>query len=423
MNRSSTLAMVALVGMLAVPTAAAAAADLSVGIEQSPETGEAVVTVTENDTAVENATVTVTAESAYAGNGTYETGANGTVVLPEPDAAASVTVTAGADNGTTSRTVELVPRAAGFGVTANQSGDGPTTVTVTQYDDPVANASVEVDTDTDSEVVGNDTTDANGTVTLPQPDTDVNATIEAAAGNRSATTTVALDGTDLEVSVDQRDDGVVAAVTDGGVPVENATVEVASDGDYSGTGTYATDAGSEVALPLPAGNVTVEATATADDETAAATVDLKADLAGGDRPFGLVVSQFVSALQNATVEGPPGGIVAEFVTNNNPGNADDAPGQSGDAPENDDDGSAAADGAPGNSGDDEDDDDDTESDHGDRNEGDDADDESGAEGREDEVDENAEEDDTDADDTTESEDDGDDGDDAPGNSGNAPGRN
>ena len=56
------------------------------------------------------------------------------------------------------------------------------------------------------------------------------------------------------------------------------------------------------------------------------------DIAGGEQPFGLVVSQFVSAFQNATVEGPPGGIISEFVTNNNPGNADDAPENSGNAP-------------------------------------------------------------------------------------------
>lgn len=437
MNRSTLAiaAMAALVGLLAVPATTTAAADLSVGVEQAPETGEAVVTVTRDDTVVENATMTVTAESAYAGNGTYGTDANGTVVLPEPDGAASVTVNASVDDGTTSRTVGLVPRAAAFDVTANQSADGSTTVAVTQYDDPVTNASVDVDTDADGRIARNYTTDANDTVRLARPDGEGTATVEATAGNRSATTTVIPDGTDLDVGVDQRDDGVVVAVTDGGVPVENATVEVASDGDYSGTGPYATGTDGEVALPLPTETVTVEVTATADDQTATATADLTVDLAGGAQPFGLVVSRFVSALQNATAEGPPGGIISEFATNNNPGSADEAPGQSGDAPGNSGDGGDDDPGerngeAPERAGPESDagDDDGDENEESEDDESDDGTEtpESDAAGREDDADGGGgEETDSDADDASESDADGDTGgdDEAPGNSGNAPGRN
>ena len=356
MNRSRTLTIatvLTLVGMLVAPMGATAATDLSVGVDQRPDTGEAVVTVVDNGTAVENATVTVTAMSAYAGNGTYETDTNGSLVLPEPNETVSVTVNASSDNSTASQQVELVPRTSSLDVSATQSDGGSTTVTVTQYDEPVENASVEVDAS--DGVAGNYTTDANGTVTLAQPEDDVNATIAAVSGNLSAETTVALSGAALDVTADQRDTGVVVTVTDGGTAVENATVEVESDGNYAGAGTYATGADGQVTLPLPTENVTVDVTATADNETATTTADLTVDIAT-ETPFGLVVSNFVSALQSATVEGPPGQVISEFVTGNNPGNAGEAPGQSGAVPGNGNAGdapgqSAAADEAPGQSGD------------------------------------------------------------------------
>ncbi|WP_049929057.1 collagen-like protein [Halopiger goleimassiliensis] len=63
-----------------------------------------------------------------------------------------------------------------------------------------------------------------------------------------------------EISLAVSDDGVVSVTADG-TPVENATVEVVSDEEYAGTGTYATDADGEVALPAP--DETVEVTVTA----------------------------------------------------------------------------------------------------------------------------------------------------------------
>ena len=102
-------------------TAAAAAGNtagndsLDVSVDQTDE--EPTVTVTDNDTAVENATVTVenaTVTVAVLDNGTYEgadetysTDANGTVVLPEPEANVSVEVTATAGNATGSTTADL----------------------------------------------------------------------------------------------------------------------------------------------------------------------------------------------------------------------------------------------------------------------------------------------------------------------------
>ena len=426
MNHSRTLtvaAVVALVGMLAFPMAATAAADLSVGVEQDPDTGEATVTVADNETAVENATVTVTSESGYAGNGTYETDANGSVALPEPNETVSVTVNASSDNVTASQQVELVPREDSLAVSANQSEDGSTTVTVTQYDEPAENASVEVDAD--SGIAGNYTTGENGTVTLDQPEDDVNGAIVATDGNLTAETGIELSGAELAVTAEQRDDGVFVTVTDGDEAVENATVEVESDGDYSGTGTYATDADGEVALALPTENVTIDVTATDSNETTRTSADLTVDI-DSEEPFGLTVSNFVSALQNATVDGPPGQVISEFVTGNNPGSAGDVPGQSGEAPGQSDEAAGESGDAPGQSGD-------APGQSGDApgQSGDDADDENETADDDTEVSESDEqgaagEEDDDADSDDEGDDDSEDDDsedDAPGNSGNAPGQN
>ena len=440
MNHSRTLtiaAVVALVGMLAFPMAATAAADLSVGVEQDPDTGEATVTVADNETAVENATVTVTSESGYAGNGTYETDANGSVALPEPNETVSVTVNASSDNVTASQQVELVPREDSLAVSANQSEDGSTTVTVTQYDEPAENASVEVDAD--SGIAGNYTTDENGTVTLDQPEDDVNGAIVATDGNLTAETGIELSGAELAVTAEQRDDGVFVTVTDGDEAVENATVEVESGGDYSGTGTYTTDADGEVALALPTENVTIDVTATDGNETARTSADLTVDI-DSEEPFGLTVSNFVSALQNATVDGPPGQVISEFVTGNNPGNAGDAPGQSGEAPGQSDEAAGESGDAPGQSGDAPGQSGDAPGQSGDApgqsgdapgQSGDDADDENETADDDTEVSESDEqgaagEEDDDADSDDEGDDDSEDDDsedDAPGNSGNAPGQN
>lgn len=426
MNHSRTLtiaAVVALVGMLAFPMAATAAADLSVGVEQDPDTGEATVTVADNETAVENATVTVTSESGYAGNGTYETDANGSVALPEPNETVSVTVNASSDNVTASQQVELVPREDSLAVSANQSEDGSTTVTVTQYDEPAENASVEVDAD--SGIAGNYTTDENGTVTLDQPEDDVNGAIVATDGNLTAETGIELSGAELAVTAEQRDDGVFVTVTDGDEAVENATVKVESGGDYSGTGTYTTDADGEVALALPTENVTIDVTATDSNETTRTSADLTVDI-DSEEPFGLTVSNFVSALQNATVDGPPGQVISEFVTGNNPGSAGDVPGQSGEAPGQSDEAAGESGDAPGQSGD-------APGQSGDApgQSGDDADDENETADDDTEVSESDEqgaagEEDDDADSDDEGDDDSEDDDsedDAPGNSGNAPGQN
>ena len=95
------------------PLGAAAAAtdneepDLTIDVEQNDEI---VVTVEQNDSALENATleVNVTDENAsYAGVGNYTTDENGTVPLATPEESVNVTLSATVDNVTVTETAEL----------------------------------------------------------------------------------------------------------------------------------------------------------------------------------------------------------------------------------------------------------------------------------------------------------------------------
>jgi hypothetical protein len=118
--RTRLFALYAAVGLtlLAVGPGLAAAADsagntdagntLAVGVSQADD-GSATVSVTQNETGVENASVAVeTADNtSYAGTGTYATDSDGTVGLPAPEQNVTVDVTATADNHTASTTAEL----------------------------------------------------------------------------------------------------------------------------------------------------------------------------------------------------------------------------------------------------------------------------------------------------------------------------
>ena len=103
-------AMIALLLVGAVAPGFAAATDGSLAVDATQNDTDVTVTVTHNDTAVENATVAVTAlnNSSYAGDGTYTTDANGTVALSAPSENVTVEVTAEKDNATGSATVDLV---------------------------------------------------------------------------------------------------------------------------------------------------------------------------------------------------------------------------------------------------------------------------------------------------------------------------
>jgi len=73
--------------------------------------GEPVVTVTDNDTAVENASVNVTTADGqnvtYADEGDYETDENGTVTLSAAEEDVTIDVTATDENESVSTTVDL----------------------------------------------------------------------------------------------------------------------------------------------------------------------------------------------------------------------------------------------------------------------------------------------------------------------------
>ena len=79
--------------------------------------GEPIVTVTDDDAAVENASVVVELadeageNASYNGTGEYETDANGTVTLPDAEEDVTVEITAAYENESVSETVELTAEA------------------------------------------------------------------------------------------------------------------------------------------------------------------------------------------------------------------------------------------------------------------------------------------------------------------------
>ncbi len=118
--RTKLFALYAAVGLtlLAVGPGLAAAADsagntgagntLAVGVSQADD-GSATVSVTQNETGVENASVAVESadNTSYAGTGNYTTDSDGTVGLPAPEQNVTVDVTATADNHTATTTADL----------------------------------------------------------------------------------------------------------------------------------------------------------------------------------------------------------------------------------------------------------------------------------------------------------------------------
>lgn len=351
MRGSKHFTVVMVVAMLAVamvPGAVGAASSdaLQVGVTQDADTGDATVTVTRNETAVENATVVVESSGNYAGNGTYATGTNGTVDLPNPQERVNATATVTEGNNTTASSVVLVPLDESLDVSVEVDDANDTVVaTVTQYGDAVENASVQVN---GTDYAGNGTyeTDANGTVAVAEPTTTTNLTFVATADGLTAETTVEVEADDLNIAVSQdENESVTITVTEDGDPVENASVAV--DGNYTDAGEYETDADGTVDLISPLQTVTVDVAAEHDGLTAETTVTLQGEVAAED-PFGQLVSSFVERLKDTGSDGPLGQAVSDFVTENNPGNADDKrPDHAG--PQNGDDADGDED-APGNSG-------------------------------------------------------------------------
>ncbi|WP_416841207.1 hypothetical protein [Haloferax sp. DFSO52] len=332
MRGSKLITAVMVIAMLTVAMVpgAVAAADsdqsLQVSVEQDAETGNATVTVTQNDTnntTVDNATVVVESSANYSGNDTYQTDADGTVELPNPDERVNVTLNVSTEDGNNSTTVEaeLIPHSESLDISVDTDDANDTvTATVTQYGDAVDNATVKVNgTDYDNT---SSETDENGTVSFDEPMNTTNLTFVASANNETAETTVEVSGIDLALSVEKVDNTtVVINVTEDGQPVEDANVTVT--GDYTDAGDYETDENGTVDLAAPLqNNTTIEVTAEYEGDTVSKTVTFDGEVAEDD-PFGALVTKFIERLKQNTIEGPMGQKVSEFVTEHNPGKADE----------------------------------------------------------------------------------------------------
>lgn len=138
----------------------------------------------------------------------------------------------------------------------------------------------------------------------------------------------------LSIDVEQNGD-VLVTVTENSTAVENATLEVTTTDDndsYEGVGNDTTDDNGTVTLPEPNETVSVDLEATVDNDSVTTTETLEAaadedddeetDDADEDVSFGSLVSAFVHDAQNDS-NGVNGTTVAQFVVENNPGNAPD----------------------------------------------------------------------------------------------------
>ena len=185
-----------------VSTTLEAAPGFQVNVDQNP--GEdAIVTVTDNGTAVENASVNVTVDDenvTYDGAGDHETDEDGTVTLSAPDEDVNVTITADYENETTtvSTTLEAAP---GFQVNVDQDPGEDAIVTVTDNGTAVENASVNVtvvDENITYDGAGDYETDEDGTVVLPVPNETVTVEVTATHDDRTASTTATLQAHEID---------------------------------------------------------------------------------------------------------------------------------------------------------------------------------------------------------------------------------
>ncbi|WP_255169484.1 hypothetical protein [Natrononativus amylolyticus] len=141
----------------------------------------------------------------------------------------------------------------------------------------------------------------------------------------------------LDVDVEQ-DELVYVTVTANDTAVENATLNVSvadENASYADAGDYdnATDENGTASFSAPNETVNVTVTATADGAFGTAEATFEPAPENGGEPkfsnFGERVSWFVSDNFGST-DGPFGLSVASFVLENNPGNAPEHAGPSGD---------------------------------------------------------------------------------------------
>lgn len=106
----AVLATVLMFGMAASTPVAASDGSLAVDVSQA-DSGEVVVSVTHNGSAVSGAPVSVETinETTYDGTGEYTSDDNGTVTLPAPNETTEIRVTAEAENETATATATIEP--------------------------------------------------------------------------------------------------------------------------------------------------------------------------------------------------------------------------------------------------------------------------------------------------------------------------
>ncbi|WP_255193158.1 hypothetical protein [Natronobeatus ordinarius] len=176
--------------------------ELTIDVEQDDAP---LVTVSNNVTErqIANATLEVTTveeNATYDGVGNYTTDENGTVSLAVPNETVDVELEASYENETEMAQVTLE---APFELAIDVEQDDDVSVVVFNdgTGDGIENATLEVATVEENATydgVGNYTTDANGTVSLPVPNETVVVALEASYENESVTTEVTLQDADGE---------------------------------------------------------------------------------------------------------------------------------------------------------------------------------------------------------------------------------
>lgn len=198
-QKHTTAIVVALLLVLAaaVPATAAAETTLAVGVEQD-DAGAVTVTVTDDGTVVDNATVnvsTVDENATYAGVGEYTTDENGTVSAPAPDEDVTVYVEAVQGDRTGNTTATLSAPSLDVEVASAPDGSANVWVTYAITGNPAALATVNVSTVDENDTyegAGEYTAGEDGTITLDPPEETVTLRLNASAGGVEGHTTTIL---------------------------------------------------------------------------------------------------------------------------------------------------------------------------------------------------------------------------------------
>jgi hypothetical protein len=147
---------------------------------------------------------------------------------------------------------------------------GNATVTVTDGSSPVEATAVNVTSGVTYAGEGTYTTDANGTVELPNPDQSVDVTVDGTTTTETFALVPVEDSVD--VALTQNEDGTVhLEATQYGDALAGAEVDVTATVAFAGEGAYTTDANGTVGLPGPANATELTAVVTAGDVEAIQT--------------------------------------------------------------------------------------------------------------------------------------------------------